>query len=144
MAGSFGGGGLGRRRGPSVNADVNITPLVDVALVLLIIFMITAPIMQGGIDVQLPEAKATPLAAKDGVVVSVNRQGRIFVDDIPVSLAEFRATVRRIMDQRNASSVYVRGDRGTPYGNVIRVIAALHEAGITSAGLVTQEEDITR
>ncbi len=141
MAGS--GLGMGRRR-LTVNADVNITPLVDVALVLLIIFMITAPIMQGGIDVELPQAKATPLAAKDGLVVSVNRAGRIFVDDIPVTMAEFRATVRRIMDQRKVTSVYVRGDRGTPYGNVVRVIAALHEAGITSAGLVTEEEDVAR
>ncbi len=121
-----------------------MTPLVDVALVLLIIFMITAPVMQGGIDVDLPQAKAAPLSAKDGVVVSVNRQGGIFVDDIAVTLPEFQATVRRIMDQRNASSVYVRGDRATPYGNVVRVIAALREAGITSAGLVTEEEDVSR
>jgi biopolymer transport protein ExbD len=134
----------GRARRLAVNADVNITPLVDVALVLLIIFMITAPIMTGGIDVELPQAKATPLAAKDGVIVTVDRRGRIFVDDIPVSLAEFRATVRRLMDQRRATGVYVRGDRATPYGNVVRVIAALHEAGITSAGLVTQEEDIAQ
>jgi len=141
MAGT--GLGMGRRR-LAVNADVNITPLVDVALVLLIIFMITAPIMQGGIDVELPQAKATPLASKDGLVVSVNRAGRIFVDDIPVTTAEFRATVRRIMDQRKVTSVYVRGDRSTPYGNVVRVIAALHEAGITSAGLVTEEEDVGR
>jgi biopolymer transport protein ExbD/biopolymer transport protein TolR len=144
VAGGFSGNGLGRRRSLGVNADVNITPLVDVALVLLIIFMITAPIMQGGIDVELPQAKASPLAAKDGVVVSIDRRGRVFIDDIPVTLGEFRATVRRIMDQRHATSVYVRGDRGTPYGNVVRVVAALHEAGITSAGLVTQEEDIEK
>ncbi len=142
--GGVGGAGIGRRRSPAVNAEVNITPLVDVALVLLIIFMITAPIMQGGIDVELPQAKATPLAAKDGIVVSVDRRGKIFVDDIPVTQAELRATVRRLMDQRRASSVYVRGDRATPYGNVVRVIAALHEAGITSAGLVTEEEDVSR
>ena len=144
MAGGNLGGGLGRRRGLGISSEINITPLVDVALVLLIIFMITAPIMTGGIDVELPQAKATPLAAKDGVVVSVDRQGRIYVDDIPVTQAEFRATVRRIMDQRRATSVYVRGDRATPYGNVVRVIAALHEAGITSAGLVTEEEDVSR
>ncbi len=144
MAGGVGGAGIGRRRTPAINADVNITPLVDVALVLLIIFMITAPIMQGGIDVELPQAKATPLAAKDGIVVTVDRQGQIFVDDIRVTQAELRATVRQLMDRRRASSVYVRGDRATPYGNVIRVIAALHEAGITSAGLVTEQEDLSR
>ena len=144
MAGGNLGPGLGRRRGLGVSSEITITPLVDVALVLLIIFMITAPIMTGGIDVQLPQAKAAPLSAKDGVVVSVDRQGRIYVDDIPVTQAEFRATVRRIMDQRRATSVYVRGDRATPYGNVVRVIAALHEAGITSAGLVTEEEDVSQ
>ena len=144
MAGGGGLSGLGRRGVPRISAEVNMTPLVDVALVLLIIFMITAPVMQGGIDVDLPQAKAAPLSAKDGVVVSVNREGGIFVDDIAVTLPEFQATVRRLMDQRNASSVYVRGDRATPYGNVVRVIAALREAGITSAGLVTEEEDVSR
>ncbi len=142
--GGVGGAGIGRRRSPAINADVNITPLVDVALVLLIIFMITAPMMQGGIDVELPQARATPLAAKDGIIITVNRQGQIFVDDIRVTQAELRATVRQLMDRRRASSVYVRGDRATPYGNVIRVIAALHEAGITSAGLVTEQEDLLR
>lgn len=143
MAGGVGGIGLGRKR-LGVNSEINMTPLVDVALVLLIIFMITAPIMMGGIDVQLPQASATPLAAKDGVVITIDRGGQIYVDDIPVTAAELQATVRRIMDQRNATGVYVRGDRSTPYGNVVRVIAALHQAGITSAGLVTEEEDIRR
>ncbi|MGE3618658.1 MAG: ExbD/TolR family protein, partial [Gemmatimonadales bacterium] len=139
-----GGGrqGFTNRRGLETNATVNITPLVDVALVLLIIFMITAPIMQGGIDVELPQAKATPIASKDGITVSVDRTGQIYVDNIRVTQAELQATVRRLMDQRQATSVYVRGDRSTAYGNVVRVIAALHAAGITSAGLVTQEEDI--
>ncbi len=143
MAGGISGSGVGRKR-LAVNTEVNMTPLVDVALVLLIIFMITAPIMMGGVDVQLPQASATPLAAKDGVVITVDRAGQVFVDDIPVTAAELQATVRRLMDQRNATSVYVRGDRATPYGNVVRVIAALHQAGITSAGLVTEEEDIRR
>lgn len=144
MAGLLGGIGGGHRRSHPLNADINVTSLVDVAFVLLIIFMITAPIMQGGIDVELPKAKAAPLSSKDGVVVSVDRRGKIFVDDIPVTMDEFKATIRRLMDQRNVSSVYVRGDRQTPYGNVVRVVAALHEAGITGTGLVTEEEDISR
>lgn len=143
MAGMI-GGGLGHRRGPPLSADINVTSLVDVAFVLLIIFMITAPIMQGGIDVELPQVKAAPLTSKDGVVVTVNRQGRIAIDDKPVSLAEFQATIRRLVDQRNTSSVYVRGDRNAPFGSVVRVFAALREAGITGAGIVTEEEEVGR
>jgi biopolymer transport protein ExbD/biopolymer transport protein TolR len=140
----IGGSSLHRRRTPTLTADINVTSLVDVAFVLLIIFMVTAPIMQGGIDVELPKAKAAPLSSKDGVVVSVDRRGRIFVDDVAVTIDEFKATIRRLVDQRNVSSVYVRGDRSTPYGNVVRVIAALHEAGITGTGLITEEEDVGR
>jgi len=143
MAGGL-GVGLGRQRRLAPNADINVTSLVDVAFVLLIIFMITAPIMQGGVDVELPKATARPITSKDGVVVSVDRRGQIYVDDIAVSQAEFQASIRRLVDQRNTSSVYVRGDRNVPYGNVVRVLAALHEAGITSAGLVTEEEDVRR
>ena len=144
MAGGFGGLGTGRRRGLALNADINVTSLVDVAFVLLIIFMITAPIMQGGVDVELPKAQTRPISSKDGVVVSVDRRGQIFIDDLAVSYAEFRATIRRLVDQRNTSSVYVRGDRNVAYGSVVRVLGALHEAGITTAGLVTEEEDVGR
>lgn len=142
----FGGEGLGfsRRRALAPTADINVTSLVDVAFVLLIIFMITAPIMQGGIDVQLPRASVRPLSSKDGVVVTVDRQGRIFIDQTPVTYEEFRATIRRLVDQRNTSSVYVRGDRNTEYGNIVRVISALAQAGITSMGMVAEEEDIRR
>ena len=70
----------------NLNADVNVTSLVDVMLVLLIVFMITAPMMQGGVDVELPRAEARPLSPKEGMVVSVDRDGRIFVDQTPVSL----------------------------------------------------------
>jgi biopolymer transport protein ExbD/biopolymer transport protein TolR len=136
--------GLGRRRGLSFMADINVTSLVDVAFVLLIIFMITAPIMQGGVDVELPRATVRPISSKDGVVVTVDRRGQIFVDNTRVTYEEFRATIRRLVDQRNATSVYVRGDRNTQYGNVVRVIGALVDAGITSMGVVAEEEDIRR
>ena len=138
------GVGQGRRRGLPVQADINVTSLVDVAFVLLIIFMITAPIMQGGVDVELPKASTQPISSKDGVVVSVDRQGQIYIDNVPVTYEELRATIRRRVDQQNTSSVYVRGDRNVAYGSVVRVIAALHDAGITSAGLVAEEEDVRR
>jgi biopolymer transport protein ExbD/biopolymer transport protein TolR len=136
--------GQGRRRGLAVQADINVTSLVDVAFVLLIIFMITAPIMQGGVDVELPKASTQPISSKDGVVVSIDRQGQIYIDNVPVTYEELRATIRRRVDQQNTSSVYVRGDRNVAYGSVVRVIAALHDAGITSAGLVAEEEELRR
>ena len=141
MAGSFGGSGLGRRRGPTVNADVNITPLVDVALVLLIIFMITAPIMQGGVDVQLPRAEARPMTAKEGMVVSVDAQGRIFIDETAVSYNDFRLTFGALVKSRKPQSVYLRADRRVPYGEVVRVLAVIRTVGVNDVGLVAEEED---
>ncbi|MEZ4589195.1 MAG: biopolymer transporter ExbD [Gemmatimonadales bacterium] len=134
--------GLGRRRGLPLQADINVTSLVDVAFVLLIIFMITAPIMQGGVEVELPKATVAPISSKDGVIVTLDRRGQIFVDDVPVTYEEFRASIRRLVDQRNTSSVYLRGDRNALFGNAVRIMGALHDAGITSIGVVAEEEDL--
>ena len=93
MAGLVGGGGVLRGHGElPLNADINVTSLVDVAFVLLIIFMITAPIMQGGVDVQLPRAAARPIEPKSGLVVTVDRSGKIFLDQSSLSYDDFRAT----------------------------------------------------
>ena len=97
-------------------ADVNVTSLVDVMLVLLIIFMITAPMMQGGVDVELPRAEARPLSPKEGMVVSVNRDGRIFVDQTPVSYNDFRVTFRSLVATRKPTGVYLQADTRVPYG----------------------------
>src|SRR5438445_291548 len=92
MAGLLSGGGLRGHGELPLNADINVTSLVDVAFVLLIIFMITAPIMQGGVDVRLPRAEARPLEPKTGLVVTVDQSGRIFLDQAPLSYEDFRAT----------------------------------------------------
>src|SRR5919199_4438053 len=111
------GGGLGSQRGEmQFNADVNVTSLVDVMLVLLIIFMITAPIMQGGVDVELPRAEARPLSPKEGMVVTVNRDGRIFVDQTAVSYNDFRVTFRSLVATRKPSGVYLQRTIGCPMG----------------------------
>ncbi|HWB42388.1 MAG TPA: biopolymer transporter ExbD, partial [Gemmatimonadales bacterium] len=120
MAGGSLGGGLGSQRGEmNLNADVNVTSLVDVMLVLLIVFMITAPMMQGGVDVELPRAEARPLSPKEGMVVSVNRDGRIFVDQTPVTLRDFRVTFRSLVATRKPSGVYLQADTRVPYGQVV-------------------------
>ena len=134
-------GGLGSDRGEMpFNADVNVTSLVDVMLVLLIISMITAPMMQGGVDVELPRAEARPLSPKEGMVVSVNRDGRIFVDQTPVSYNDFRVTFRSLVTTRKPQGVYLQADTRVPYGQVVRVLAIIRGAGIQNVGLVAQEE----
>ncbi len=125
-------------------ADINVTSLVDVAFVLLIIFMITAPIMQGGVDVQLPRAEARPLQPKAGLIVSIDRQGRVFVDETPLSYDEFRTAFPSIVRSRDPSGVYLRADARVNYGVVVRVLAVMRQSGIDNVGLVAEAEEIGR
>jgi biopolymer transport protein TolR len=133
-------GGLNSQGELPLNAEINVTSLVDVAFVLLIIFMIAAPIMQGGVDVELPKVAARPLNAKQGLVVSVNRQGRIFVDETAVSLRDFQATFRAIVATRKPDAVYLRADKGVSYGEVVRVLAVIRTTGVQNVGLVAEDE----
>jgi biopolymer transport protein TolR len=110
-------------------------------LVLLIIFMITAPIMQGGVDVELPRAEARPLSPKEGMVVTVNRDGRIFIDQTPVSYTDFRVTFRSLVATRKPSGVYLQADSRVAYGDVVRVLAVIRTAGVQNVGLVAAEEE---
>jgi biopolymer transport protein ExbD len=114
---------------------------VDVMLVMLITFMITAPMMQGGVDVELPRAEARPLSPKEGMVVSVNRNGRIFVDQTAVSYSDFRVTFRSLVATRKPSGVYLQADARVPYGEVVRVLAIIRTAGVQNVGLVAAEEE---
>jgi biopolymer transport protein ExbD/biopolymer transport protein TolR len=140
MAASL-GGGLGSQRGElPLMADVNVTSLVDVMLVLLIIFMLTAPIMQGGVDVELPRADARPLSPKEGMVVTVNRDGRIYVDQTPVTYRDFRVTFRSLVATRKPTGVYLQADDRVPYGDVVRVLAVVRGAGVQNVGLVAADE----
>jgi biopolymer transport protein ExbD/biopolymer transport protein TolR len=135
------GGGLRGHGELPLTADINVTSLVDVAFVLLIIFMITAPIMQGGVDVQLPRAEARPITAKEGMVVSVDREGRIFIDETGVSYNDFRLTFTALVRTRKPKSIYLRADRRVPYGDVVRVLATIRSSGVTDVGLVAEEEE---
>jgi len=140
MAASL-GGGLGDQRGElPLMAGGNVTSLVDVMLVLLIIFMITAPIMQGGVDVELPRAEARPLSPKEGMVVTVNRDGRIYVDQTPVTYRDFRVTFRSLVATRKPTGVYLQADDRVPYGDVVRVLAVVRGAGVQNVGLVAADE----
>ncbi|MGH7501425.1 MAG: ExbD/TolR family protein [Longimicrobiales bacterium] len=124
------------RRGLPVNAEINMTNLIDVAFVLLIIFMITAPILQGGIELQLPEAAATPLDASDALVVSVARDGEIYVGKTKVeSLEEFEQIVPTLLGDDTKRAVSVKGDRGVEYGRVMQVFGVFMKLDITNVSL---------
>jgi biopolymer transport protein TolR len=130
-----------KRRGLELNAEINVVSLIDVMLLLLVIFMITAPMMQGGVDVALPKADAKPLEQpKSGLVVSVDRSGAVYVDQTKMTLAEFRASFRALAANRTRDGVYLRGDAGVPYGTVTQVLAIMRGAGVGDVGLVTEPE----
>lgn len=131
-----------RREGLALNAEINVVSLIDVMLLLLVVFMITAPLMQGGVDVALPKAEARPLEQKSGMVVSVNHDGEIFVDESRLSYDEFRASFRALAQQRSSGGVYLRADQGVPYGTVVRVLAVMRAAGVGDVGLVAEPEEV--
>jgi biopolymer transport protein TolR len=130
-----------KRRELPLNSEINVVSLIDVMLLLLVIFMITAPMMQGGVDVALPKADAKPLEQpKSGLVVSVDRAGAVYVDQTKMTLAEFRASFRALAANRTRDGVYLRGDAGVPYGTVTQVLAIMRGAGVGDVGLVTDPE----
>ncbi len=125
-----------------LNAEINVVSLIDVMLLLLVIFMITAPIMQGGVDVVLPRAEARPLEPKSGLVVTVTRSGEIFVDETRLSYDEFRASYRSLAAQRGRNGVFLRADERVPYGQVVRVLAVMRAAGVGDVGLIAEPEEL--
>ena len=130
-----------KRRELPLNSEINVVSLIDVMLLLLVIFMITAPMMQGGVDVALPKADAKPLEQpKSGLVVTVDRSGAVYVDQTKMTLAEFRASFRALAANRTRDGVYLRGDAGVPYGTVTQVLAIMRGAGVGDVGLVTEPE----
>ena len=127
------GGGSG-----SSMSQINVTPLVDVMLVLLVIFMVTAPILQQGVSVDLPQAKAGALSGKDEqLVVSVTKTGQLYLNDATMSPDQLEGKLRTIAAQRPDGQVFVRADQSVAYGQVVRVMAAIKSAGIRRVGMVT-------
>lgn len=138
--------GRGRRRGErlALNAEINVVSLIDVMMLLMVIFMITAPIMQGGVDVALPKAQAKPLEAKSGLTVTIDRNGQIFVDQDRLTFEEFQASFKALANQKGQGGVYLRADQGVPYGTVVRVLAVMRASGSSDVGLVAEPEDVQR
>jgi biopolymer transport protein TolR len=146
MAGGLMGGGMGgRRRGRHQPlAEINVTPFVDVMLVLLIVFMVTAPLLTVGVPVELPKTEAAQLVDRDEpLIVSVSADGRIFLQETERSLESLLATLTAVRTERPDAAVYVRGDKTIAYGEVMRVMGALVKAGITKLSLVAETPDRT-
>lgn len=118
-------------------ADINVTPLVDVMLVLLVIFMVTAPMFSQGLPVNLPEAKAQPMAHDKPLVVSINRDKAIYVGDRTVSLADLGAALAKEASGAGPPEILLKSDRDVPYGLVVQVMGILKEAGVEKLGIVT-------
>lgn len=116
-----------------------MTNLIDVAFVLLIIFMITAPILQGGIEVSLPKAEATPVTSQEGVIVSVTKSGTIFIGEVAVqSETEFTRLFPSYMAKQSKKYAYVKGDKDVPYGRVLEIVGLMKKADVAAVGLVVE------
>ena len=128
--------GLRARRGASMLGEINVTPLVDVVLVLLLVFMVTAPMMSRGIDVSLPVADQPQIPQEDRISVAVNAEGRVFVGDRPVNIVLLEDHIRSLTGGRPDRVVYLRADEGLRYGQVIRVVDLIKRAGVLRIGFV--------
>ncbi len=129
-------------------SDINVTPFVDVMLVLLIIFMVTAPMMVQGVDVALPETSSEALPAQEQVlVVTVDKDQGVHINDFAVGIEFLREKLAKILKNRKDREVYLRADKNVPYGMVARVMAEIKAAGVKRLGMVTapvQEEKSTK
>ena len=141
------GGGSGGRRGrrrAAVMAEINVTPMVDVMLVLLIIFMVSAPLLTVGVPIDLPQTQAAGLdqADKEPLAISVNTKGQVFLQNTEIKIDELVPKLRAIADARGGSDerIYVRGDKTVDYGTVMKVMGRLNAAGFRKVALVTEVE----
>ncbi len=126
----------GRTR--SSMADINITPLVDVVLVLLIIFMLTAPILQSGIEVNVPKTRTVKEITEERVVISIDKQQRVFLGNSPININQIPDVLRRKLRDPERQSIFLRADEDVPFGAFATVMDAVKQAGITNVSIVTQ------
>lgn len=134
-----GGGGRGRRAKHRPMAEINVTPFVDVMLVLLIIFMVAAPLLTTGVPLELPQATADPLPhqQEEPLTVQLSADGKAYVMDVEVPSDEIAARLTAIASERKGDQVFLRADQGLAYGRIVEVMAALSTGGFRSISLVT-------
>ncbi len=137
---------LRRRNKRRPMAEINVVPYIDVMLVLLVIFMVTAPMLTQGVDVELPSANAAPIQNddQDVLIASVDSKGQYYLDvggkQEPIDLSQLQDRVRKVLNQSPGMSVLVRGDKSVPYGDVIGLMVTLQSAGVPNVGLVTEPD----
>jgi len=121
-------------------ADINVTNLVDVVLVLLIVFMISAPMMQAGVEIDLPKAAESPRDVSSGIVISIDKSRQIYIDQYKVSAEQFESRLKNIREVKKFRPIFIRADRTVPYGTVIELMDKIKKMGIENVGLVTEAE----
>lgn len=141
----LGSGGKGGRRGRrSLNAEINVTPFVDVMLVLLIVFMITAPLLTVGVPVDLPKTEAKALSAdSEPLTITIQPDGTIFLQETEIPMEELVPRLSAMSEAGYQERIFVRGDNAVEYGKVMRVMARLNSAGFTNIGMVTDPTETT-
>jgi biopolymer transport protein ExbD/biopolymer transport protein TolR len=122
-------------------ADINITPLVDVVLVLLIIFMVTAPVLQSGIELNVPRTRSVKEITEERLVISINKQQRVFLGNDAININEIGPTLRKKIRDPQRQSVFVRADEDVPFGAFATIMDAVKQAGIANVSIVTQPID---
>jgi len=144
-AGGASGGRRGRRRrrSPQMISEINVTPFVDVMLVLLIIFMVAAPLLTVGVPIDLPETRANALEGdNEPITISVNADGLIFIQDTEIALDEVVPKLEAIAQNGYEERIFIRGDQSSDYGTMMRLMGRINAAGFNRLGLVTlQEQD---
>jgi biopolymer transport protein TolR len=126
-------------------SDINVTPFVDVMLVLLIIFMVTAPMMMQGVDVSLPEATAEPLESeKEHLIITIDTKNQVFINDFQVSVDGLGEKLKKILEGRSDREVFLKADKDISYGTVIHVMAEIKGAGVEKLGMVTVPADFEK
>jgi biopolymer transport protein TolR len=142
MAGGLIGPGSGSRRRYRPMAEINVTPLVDVMLVLLIVFMVTAPLITSGVDVNLPQANAKPVNSDSTpITITVNAQDQIFLQNSQVQLSNLVATLQQIAQNDQDRRIFVRGDTAVSYGDMLQVMATITNGGFTKVALLAKQPE---
>ena len=119
-------------------ADINVTPFVDVVLVLLIIFMVTAPVLQSGIEVQVPRTKTVKQISEERLVITINREQQVFLNNDPVNINQIGAKIHEKIRDPQGQAIYVRADENVPFGAITTVMDAVKSSGISNVSIVTQ------
>jgi biopolymer transport protein TolR len=130
-----------RREGMALNGEINVVSLIDVMMLLMVIFMIAAPMMQGGIDINLPKVDTPALESKSALTISIDRNGRIFVDKASMSDADFNRNIKLLASAKGKDGVYLQADKSVSWDRVGHVMGMMIQNGVTNVGMVTEPVD---